>query len=415
MVFALDPINKQLLWERNLSRSSSLPVISTNTVDPKDGSTQVVYADGFTQHLGNMGPASAVAVILPTQDALVAVDPISGKDLWTRADMPKHCHVYNDDRHVYVIEVGNDGTTAGATHVYRLQDEAPGVTLRLYDILTSQDKWKQQFKAGSRVLETEDPSLGGVVEPDGKVTVVDFGLDRAHAVAPKVLFTAQMKPEHLARVTSLHVLRDQKDVYIACDGQADQQILVGSLMSNIMPYTGIRVMPVNGELYSFDGTNGELNWHNSCANQMILMEEFHSLPMVVLTSRYRRILPGGQQTYVIATRAFDKKTGKLIFNQESTDTNRYQQYHSIRTDSRTGRFELISNNMKVVFQILSNATSMADPPRGRTVGGVGVVDGNTVVPQPQVLPGRVIRGRVVVPQPVPRVLPPAVPPRIIID
>src|SRR5205823_3916006 len=115
-----------------------------------------------------------------------------------RGDMPKRSHLYNDGRHVFVVEVGDDGTP-GATRVFRLADgsdvkgkdfsaayqkrvrmqgstvlvadsEPRGVTLRLYDILAGKDAWKAEFPAGSHVLQPEADGIGGVVEPDGKVT-----------------------------------------------------------------------------------------------------------------------------------------------------------------------------------------------------------------------------------------------------
>jgi len=217
-----------------------------------------------------------------------------------------------------------------------------GVTLRLYDIVEGKDLWKQTFAANAQVLRPEAEGFGGVVEPDGKVTLVNL----------KTLQTTTlkdgMKPEHLNKVVSLHLLKDRKFWYIACNAQPEQDILANSLMVNLMPGTGMRSLPVNGELYSFERQTGELNWIANASNQMLLLDDFADLPMVQLTSRYQKWTLGraNVQQYV-AIKSFDKRTGKLLYDKEDT-SNTYQQFHSMKIDVRGRKVELISYNKRLV-------------------------------------------------------------------
>jgi len=371
MVFAFDPVNKKQLWEKNLAGSMSQANYTSLTIDPNDGSARVTFADGWTQRLGQTGPLSPVAVCMLTTDSLVAVDPVSGQILWTRSDVFKKSYLFNDDEYVFIVEVGDDGT-ASATHVYRLQDgvdvrakdfsavyqkrlrmdgrkllaseaDNRGVTLRLYDIVEGKDLWKQTFAANAHVLRPENEGVGGVVEPDGKVTLVDL----------KTLTTTTlkdgMKPEHLNKVVSLHLLKDRKFWYIACNAQPDQDMVAGSLMVNLMPGSGLRSLPVNGELYCFERKTGELNWYNNASNQMLILDDFAELPMVQLTSRYQKWTNNFRNStqQVVAIRSFDKRTGKLLFDKEDT-ANTYQQFHSMKVDVRGRKVELISYNRKLV-------------------------------------------------------------------
>src|SRR5205823_5670523 len=150
MVYAFDPVNKQKLWEKNLAGSLSLGNYTSLTVDPHDGSARVTFSDGWTQRLGQTGPLSPVAVCMLTTDSLVAVDPVSGQILWTRSDVFKKSYLFNDDEHVFIVEVGDDGT-ATTTHVYRLQD---GVDVRAKDFSALFNKRLRMD--GRKLLAAED-------------------------------------------------------------------------------------------------------------------------------------------------------------------------------------------------------------------------------------------------------------------
>ncbi len=93
MVYGIDAVRWTVLWKKDLSSPvngrdpATGPGVPSVTVDPRDGSVQVVYSDGWTQRLGQTGPLEGAAVCLQMEDALTAVDPIDGRVLWTRSDV----------------------------------------------------------------------------------------------------------------------------------------------------------------------------------------------------------------------------------------------------------------------------------------------------------------------------------------
>src|SRR5262249_36558091 len=111
--------------------------------------------------------------------------------------------------------------------------------------------------------------------------------------------------------------------------------------------SGLRGLHVNGFLYSFDLKTGEQNWFNIADNQMILLDEFERIPVVLMTARYNKWLDQfrGSQVYMVAMRSYDKKTGKLLWNQED-QTNSRQQFHPLKVDARNGRVDLLSYNLR---------------------------------------------------------------------
>src|SRR5262249_26980520 len=68
-VFGIDPVNRHVLWEKDLSEGAGLVHISTKNprgpswdpqrppvVDPRDGSVLVTYTDNWAQRLGQVSP-----------------------------------------------------------------------------------------------------------------------------------------------------------------------------------------------------------------------------------------------------------------------------------------------------------------------------------------------------------------------
>src|SRR5262249_15445827 len=202
-------LNKgRTLWEKNLS---SLPGTTTNTYplsptstlfDPRDGAVVVAYSDGWMQRLGSTGPLQGGVICLQKRDSLEAIDPVTGRTLWTRSDVNSRSHVFGDEQYIYVVGMGA-GDSATATRAFRAYDgvtvrvpefanayqnrvrlvgrnilvrdtDAKGtLTLRIYDVLHGKDLWKESFPAGALLMDSEDPRLVGVALPGGTVKVID--------------------------------------------------------------------------------------------------------------------------------------------------------------------------------------------------------------------------------------------------
>src|SRR5262249_22926525 len=104
LVFAIDPLGKRVLWERSLLGSQPLTQIIQTTFDARDSTVLVSYQDGWRQRLGQPLIAEATHVCLPTRDVLVVVDPITGRTLWTRTDVPPYYRLLGDERFIYLVE-----------------------------------------------------------------------------------------------------------------------------------------------------------------------------------------------------------------------------------------------------------------------------------------------------------------------
>jgi outer membrane protein assembly factor BamB/tetratricopeptide (TPR) repeat protein len=364
LVFALDPIGHRLLWEKSLLGRESAPGGANLTIDPQDGRPQFVYPDGLVQKLGQRGPLTTTCFYFQTTDGLAALDPLTGGVLWSRDDVDPQGRIFADDDYVFVV-------TANGTRAFRARDgvsvKVPdcsalfprrlatlgrrlllaaaggdGLVLRLYDPLTGADVWRKTYPAGSRLLTSEEPESAGAVEPDGKVSVVS-------TATGKEMLSAHLDREHLAGVQQIRMVRDAVHVYLLLSTAPDPKLQpYGGVLSNLLPGTGLRSIPVNGWVYAFDRGSGQIAWRAEAPNQHLVLEQSAEMPFLVFTSRHGNrgaVLPNGQPAQVVALRVMDKRTGKLVYDQ--TLNQNVQPFHAVMRDDATETVELVAYSLKV--------------------------------------------------------------------
>ena len=121
----------------------------------QDGCLEIIYPDGFRQKVGRSGPVEASYVCLQTRQGLVALDPLKGTTLWTRTDLSPQTQIFGDDKHVYLVEVRENGTV-GTGRALRAQD---GVSVNVPDFAPL---YKQRLRTlGRNLLLTETDAAGG--------------------------------------------------------------------------------------------------------------------------------------------------------------------------------------------------------------------------------------------------------------
>jgi outer membrane protein assembly factor BamB/tetratricopeptide (TPR) repeat protein len=396
MVFGIDPVNRRVLWEKNVAAGGSGPEAANPqypngpqwdgvpAVDPRDGSILVAYRNSnWAQRLGQTSPLEGQIICVQFRDQLSALDPLTGRILWTRADVNPRNYLFADEDHVFLIELDPQSNVPHATRVFRATDgisvKAPDfsalfakrlqilgrnlllsetdasnkLTLRLYDVLTGQDVWKQVYPPRSLVARSEDKSMTAVVEPDGKVHVLDLS-------ARKEVMSGQMADaaEHLRNVQTIHLLADAKYFYLACQAPmaANNNAnrvgnAAGGVQSNVMTQLGMRTLPVNGYLHAFERDGGELAWHAFAKNQFLLLDQFEDLPVVLLTARQQNLqnlAPGrAQWAFSVAVVGIEKRSGKTLVGDE--DLRNTSNFFGVHHDARTSTIDFLSPNLKISF------------------------------------------------------------------
>jgi outer membrane protein assembly factor BamB len=373
LVFGLDPIDRRVLWEKSLLGPLENLGISNVVYDPQDGKPFLMYQDGWTQKLGQIGVLGSTAVCLQTRAGLLVVDPFTGGTLWSRSDVPARTLFLGDARHLVVVEGDSAGQPSG-TRAFRSADGASeAVTdcsamvaqrlgnighnlllgdtngqgefaLHLLDTLTGKDVWEKRFPADSRALLSEDPTLTGAVDPEGRVTILDGASGRR-------LSTATVNPKDLGRATPIHLLQDRAHFYLAWSERANPMRFPNGLpVVNALAGSGLRGLPVSGKVYAFDRITGKENWEVRVTDQVLFVDEFAELPVLIFSSRHQRVVNNNGQVGAAQSagaKIISKRTGKLLYDEP--DLTNAQPFHAVRRSADGATTELVGTNFRIVL------------------------------------------------------------------
>jgi outer membrane protein assembly factor BamB len=382
-IVAIDTVTHKVLWDKNLLGAQS-PVGPNSFLryDPNEETLQLMFTDNTFLTIGQGGPVSASYVCLQTRDGLAALDPLTGKTLWTRNDVPMRCRLFGDDKHIYLVEMDNTGTATN-TRAFRAQDGASvavppfaalfqkrqrvlgrellvadnlptgGIDLRLYDVHTGKDLWKQHFVANTHILSSEDPDLAGAIAPDGHVTIVNV---RQRKIVAKGL----VQTDHIKNLQQQHLLADGQSYYIALS--TSNPANPAQIWSNLQANTGLRGITVNGFVYALDRRTSRIRWFNNVENQQLVLEQWKEMPVLLFTSRFmvnanagmRGGFVNGNQFGTIGIEAYDKATGKLFYRQPTNgqpqlNSQQGGQIYAVNNDIHNGKIEMIAQNYKVTI------------------------------------------------------------------
>lgn len=385
MVYCFDVVDQKKLWEFNLYAPGQKTAPQNMQRDPRDGLIKEFFpAEGFMRRLGQLGPVQPSYVCMQTPKGLVAVDPLQGTILWTKTGVSLRTEIFGDNEYVYLVELAADGLPASARQAIRAADgvlvPVPDFTqayknklrvigrnllvkeitakqellLRLHDVHAGKDLWQRTYPAGSIALKPDEGSFGGAIEPDGALTVLDFRTCRT------ILQTTLNQKGVLARrnlditkaldkVTDAYLLHDHDLFYIALNKPTENN----GIWMNVHQ---LRCLPVNGMIYAFERERGAkpgnaLRWAELVSNQMLVMEQFQELPLLLFTSRHMKLVRNGAQVrghQVQSTLAIQKRTG-LSSGEEETMNN--APFYAVQANAAEGIVDFLNLNGRLRYKL----------------------------------------------------------------
>jgi len=362
-VYGLEPAEHKVVWD-GLVDADTPEVVQT--VHAPEGQTPLPKHPAESSVKLGLVEGSCVCIQIGTD--VVALEPLHGRVLWTRADVAAGSDAFGDDQYVFLADVhdgaavqrkglalrAQDGslvTVPDWVALYRrrlgvvgrhflLSESNPktGTTLRLYDVVSGQNLWKKVFTANALIVQCQDPNLTGLVEPsDGRLTVFNSRTGND-------LFLAQINVRDLDQVHDLQLFSDTSMHYLALNRPTTlQKDLVGAVRPGVGANT--RTAAVNGKVYAFDRTSGKVRWYANVANQVLVLDQFNKMGILLFAARSNR--PVNQMDhFVVTVKSIDKRSGRLLFEKEYPFQGKL--FNVITNNSRGGSVELVRQDLQIV-------------------------------------------------------------------
>lgn len=354
-------------WKLNMAADPPANM-GLSRIVPAQDEVEIMYQDGTKITIRFTGVvARAEYVCVLTRDGLEAFDPTDrNKKFWTRRYVPERTHVYGDDRHVTLVEVGADrrptgvrvlrasdggvvdgapdpgtlGATLSAARMYKVYgrtallaegaDDEPKV-LRLIDLATGADVWRREYDPRAVPVKSHDPEVAGMVRPTGEVDLVD-----PHTGRPLGAFKldADRLADHLGRCRSAQLFADADRFYLVLDRDPARGAgMVATLGTN----TQLRTAPVNGPMYCFRRATGERAWYadHHFENQVLILERFADLPVLVAAQSGIRAGVGGTEFRAVVV---EKERGLLRLAMTTPYDGSTFQFVNVEPRTRTVEF-----------------------------------------------------------------------------
>jgi hypothetical protein len=222
------------------------------------------------------------------------------------------------------------------------------------------------FPVGSYVMRSDDESLAGIVELNGKTTILDSKTGNVLAVGNVAQY--RVAPQELNGLSDVLLLQDADHYYIALNRPLNRQkVVVNNQTGKPEVYNnftnGTHCHSVNGwfvALHKTDGqrtisgkdvkwSKGDMAWHSQTPieNQMIVLEQFEQMPVVLFSSRYNEIIPNnGGLRWPCVTQALSKASG-LWVHDSTNYGNSNPWYSELKVDLKSRTINLVSSNKSV--------------------------------------------------------------------
>lgn len=291
---------------------------------------------------------------------LVAVDPLTGRTLWTRDGIAADSDLWGDEELLFVaapgateatVLSGLDGRELGMRDVPPLDrrmltlgrsvlvwESANGQSeLRLLDPWQpqgNQEVWKRAFHSEAQTWLLDAGELA-VFDPEGNFEVVS---------------TATGKPVVQAKVDKCEGLES-----IVALRMSDRYLLVTNCPTpepNIFGFASYAgIVKVGGKVYAFKSQGGKKLWEAKLPDQCLNVNQPADLPVLTFFRRYQKAqqLPNGgyrSENPVSQVYALDTRTGAVLANDSAPGhDDRYQ----LEVDRSAKQIEVRSSQMTVKF------------------------------------------------------------------
>ncbi|MBI1313809.1 PQQ-binding-like beta-propeller repeat protein [bacterium] len=328
----------QLRWTLDMADGSRLSTHQLARAVPGFGAEDLTPLDSFDRPMAQVGPVQAGYLCYRDRGQLICLDPETGQQLWSRAELPAEVRCVGDEQSIWLIDEqsgevthlrATDGaqvnhfrladvegaktgrnsaslrllTAHGRRLLLGLSDENPSAMtyrrLTQLDLLSQEVEWSIALGDAAVVFAVGNAWFG-VLDRDGQLTIRD--LQNGQAIVRHVVDRpAELRTAYCSSDSHSHI------VALSTETESGFQA-VGE------PRFGFRTPLISGRLIAIDAHNGGLLWQQSIAGERFPLDQPKSLPLLTLTSR-----PDQQGQAGYALRIVDRRTGQTLTRRKSTE------------------------------------------------------------------------------------------------
>jgi len=324
---------------------------------------------------------------------LVGVDPLSGRVVWVRQNVPAACELFGDEHRLFVLPPDeeealvlrpSDGTLLGRRRVprfsngqaqvaingaavvrparfaplsttclatlgsrlllWRPEDDGARV-LELYDVWGQKAVWPARRFDGGSVIDVAEDRWVGICEPDGHFVLVDA---QSGSAVVDTRLRAGAARQALPRLEGLSLMRCDEGFLVVTHHPRTQ---TDPPQQIIQPIAGMAVRPVNlGWVFAFD-PQGQPLWPRPVQvnDQHLPLEQPPGLPVLVFASQvYNRQPANPASRYQVSLLCLDKRTGRVVFEKQYANTS--HTFEAIgNTEEHSVTLRLQRNRVKLTF------------------------------------------------------------------
>ncbi len=335
VLHCLSPVERKVRWTRPLEiRGRPAGYYRTPNVyriqQMQPGSSIASRSSLAQQSLsgGMLAVANADYLCTYGRRRFTVLDALTGEVRWTRDGLPPNSQIYGTDDVIYVVPQDRNQSVAlrpldgkqldvpnfanllaGAIHVsgngFVLVESNSVATLfglsfakttvRLYDPLADQERWKHEFAGGTYFSLLAGGQLA-VLKPNGALQLVDLQTGTVESIG-------NVDKSDLKSKTELYTVADEGHVYLFVNRKRS-----GSYYSSSLP--SVRV---NGLVIALDRSTGKQLWRQEVSEQNLVLEQLNNLPILVFFAR--KYIRKGKIGYSLSNLlALDKQSGRKLID-----------------------------------------------------------------------------------------------------
>ena len=296
---------------------------------PGFGEPRVELSDAFEQTVAEVGPVTAGLLVYQSGGRLIAIEPATGKKLWSRSQLPAMAQATGDAKHVLLIDQNHsqvrvlralDGRLLGTRNLPKsetllgwwgccavFRSEAKNkVRFSLWDAAADRILWKQETPAKTLGFRL-DEFHWGTLTPGGEVFLSNVATEKP---------LARFRLDGVRNPTEVYTAADADRFYLAIahpNPAGPNQRAQPGMLDDPMP----RQHVLAGTLCGWDRRTGKPLWESAWGNWAFALDQPAAGPVLILP--HRRESPKDKGRKLSVVRCLDKRTGREVHRLEAAE------------------------------------------------------------------------------------------------